>query len=79
MENFTEFYEQALRAQEGLDALEEGQDENRLFLCHGDLNQHHLLMGTGEVAVIEFNQMHRGKQMADLYHLCGRLWKARVG
>ena len=84
MENFTEFYEQALRAQEGLDALEEGQDENRLFLCHGDLNQHHLLMGTGEVAVIEFNQMHRGKQMADLYHFMRKVmekhgWDERLG
>ncbi len=68
MEHFAEFYEQALKAQEGLEALEKKQDENRLFLCHGDLNQHHLLMGTGDVAVIEFNQMHRGKQMADLYH-----------
>ena len=59
MENFSEFYEQALEAQNGLASLEEKQDENRLFLCHGDLNQHHVLMGAGEVAVIEFNQMHR--------------------
>lgn len=84
MENFAEFYEQALQAQEGLESLEERRDENRLFLCHGDLNQHHLLMGAGEVAVIEFNQMHRGKQMGDLYHFMRKVmekhgWDERLG
>lgn len=84
MENFSEFYEQALEAQNGLASLEEKQDENRLFLCHGDLNQHHVLMGAGEVAVIEFNQMHRGKQMADLYHFMRKAmekhgWDERLG
>ena len=68
MQDFAEFYEQALMAQKGLELLESGQEEGQLFLCHGDLNQHHLLMGEGGIAVIEFNQMHRGKQMADLYH-----------
>ncbi len=84
MENFSEFYEQALEAQNGLASLEEKQDENRLFLCHGDLNQHHVLMGAGEVAVIEFNQMHRGKQMADLYHFMRKVmekhgWDEQLG
>ena len=68
----------------GLASLEEKQDENRLFLCHGDLNQHHVLMGAGEVAVIEFNQMHRGKQMADLYHFMRKVmekhgWDEQLG
>lgn len=84
MENFAEFYEQALEAQNGLASLEEKQDENRLFLCHGDLNQHHVLMGAGDVAVIEFNQMHRGKQMADLYHFMRKVmekhgWDEQLG
>ncbi len=68
MQNFSEFYEQALEAQQGLGILEKDLEEGRFFLCHGDLNQHHLLIGNGDVAVIEFNQMHRGNQMADLYH-----------
>lgn len=84
MNHFSEFYEQALAAQNGLELLEEKQDEDRMFLCHGDLNQHHLLMGAGDVAVIEFNQMHRGKQMADLYHFMRKVmekhgWDERLG
>lgn len=84
MEGFDGFYEQALEAREGLELLEKEQKEDRLFLCHGDLNQHHLLMGGGEMAVIEFNQMHRGNQMADLYHFMRKVmekhsWDERLG
>ena len=37
------------------------------YLCHGDLNQHHLLMGKTYIAVTEFNKMHLGMQVEDLY------------
>lgn len=67
MQHFDSFYKQALEAQTGLELLGEKQRQNRLFLCHGDLDQHHVLMGCGDVAFIEFNQMHRGNQMTDLY------------
>lgn len=67
MQHFDSFYKQALEAQNGLELLGEKQGRNRLFLCHGDLDQHHVLMGCGDVAFIEFNQMHRGSQMSDLY------------
>ena len=50
MQNFSEFYEQALEAQPGLGILEKDLEEGRFFLCHGDLNQHHLLIGNGDVA-----------------------------
>ena len=84
MQHFAEFYEQAMEAQKGLEVLEEASEPARLFLCHGDLNQHHLLMGSGDVAVIEFNQMHRGNQMADLYHFMRKVmekhgWDERLG
>ena len=68
MQNFGMYYEQALRAQEGLESLGKKHGQDRLFLCHGDLNQHHILMRPGEVAFVEFTQMHRGSQMRDLYH-----------
>lgn len=67
MQHFDSFYKQALEAQTGLELLGEKQEQSRLFLCHGDLDQHHVLMGCGDVAFIEFNQMHRGNQMTDLY------------
>lgn len=68
MHNFSRFYEQALEAQKGLELLKENTEQVRPFLCHGDLNQHHVLMHENGVAFIEFSQMHLGEQMADLYH-----------
>lgn len=66
--NFHTFYEQAVIAQEGLADLLAGDDQNKLFLCHGELDQHHILMGEYDIAIIEFNKMHLGLQMTDLYH-----------
>lgn len=38
-----------------------------VYLCHGDLDQHHVLMGNGYTAIIEYNRMHLGIQVSDLY------------
>lgn len=38
-------------------------------LCHGDLDQHHVLMGRGYMAIVEYNRMHLGLQVCDLYRL----------
>lgn len=67
-QSFDMFFAQAQEAQEGLETLENQAEQKRLFLCHGDLNQHHLLVRARDAAFIEFSQMHRGNQMADLYH-----------
>ncbi|MDO5407262.1 MAG: spore coat protein CotS [Eubacteriales bacterium] len=84
MQHFEEYYGQALKAQKGLELLGKGQGEDRLFLCHGDLNQHHILMGGGQAAFIEFSQMHRGEQMEDLYHFMRKVmekhgWNEHLG
>lgn len=84
MQHFDSFYKQALEAQTGLELLKEKQRQDRLFLCHGDLDQHHVLMGIGDVAFIEFNQMHRGNQMADLYRFMRKVmekhnWNEHLG
>lgn len=84
MQNFGRFYEQALEAQEGLELLGRKDEEGRLFLCHGDLNQHHVLMRDKSAAFIEFNQMHLGNQMTDLYHFMRKAmekhgWNERLG
>lgn len=64
---YSMFYEQALEAYEGMKSLmEDGQ--SKLFLCHGNLDHHHVLLGDGYVSIIEFNKMHLGMQMTDLYH-----------
>lgn len=36
-------------------------------MCHGDLDQHHILPGKQEAVFIEFSQMHLGHQVSDLY------------
>ena len=78
------FYEQALEACEGLGRMvsETGAPEH--YLCHGELNQHHILMGPGYTAVIEFNKMHLGVQVADLYHFIRKAmekhgWNMKLG
>ena len=38
-----------------------------LYLCHGDLDQHHVLTGNNYTAIIEYNRMHLGIQASDLY------------
>lgn len=83
--HFDDYYEQALEAQTGLARLTgalENQDPG--FLCHGDLDQHHVLIGDGQAAFIEFNQMHRGRQMTDLYRFMRKVmekygWNERLG
>ena len=42
-------------------------DRKPLYLCHGDLDQHHVLMGGSYTAIIEYNRMHLGIQISDLY------------
>lgn len=84
MQHFEDFYRQALEAQNGLELLGKRQGRDRLFLCHGDLDQHHVLMGCGDVVFIEFNQMHRGSQMTDLYRFMRKVmekhnWNEHLG
>ena len=67
MQSFDAYYAQALEAEKGLEPLDQNQAENRLFLCHGDLDQHHILPGKQEAVFIEFSQMHLGHQVSDLY------------
>ncbi len=66
MKSFDFFFEQAREAAEGIAGLWEPGMEPR-FLCHGDLDHHHVLMGDGYVAVVEYNRLHLGLQMEDLY------------
>lgn len=84
MAHFDSYFEQAIKAQEGLELLRKNGEQDRLFLCHGDLNQHHVLMRGTDVAFIEFSQMHKGAQMADLYHFMRKVmekhnWNEQLG
>lgn len=64
--------------------LRRSRDRTVFFLCHGDLDQHHILIGSQDVAFIEFNQMHLGDQMTDLYRFMRKAmekhgWDPRLG
>ncbi len=53
-------------------------------ICHGDLNHHHILMGRDYVAVTEFNKMHLGLQVEDIYDFMRKVmekhnWNAGLG
>lgn len=74
--SYDRFYQQALEACRGMkEIFFKGGEEvwetpmrDRYFICHGELNQHHILMGDSYVAVTEFNKMHLGIQVEDLYY-----------
>lgn len=80
LSNFSIFYDQAREAEEGMARLAGECGKSPLFLCHGDLDQHHILFTGGKetqdlaegqepkTAVIEYHKMHLGDQMRDLYH-----------
>ncbi|MDO5418010.1 MAG: phosphotransferase [Lachnospiraceae bacterium] len=66
MKSFDSFFEQAEEAADGLAGLWAEGEEPRC-LCHGDLDQHHVLMTDGQVAIVEYNRLHLGLQVEDLY------------
>ncbi len=68
LENFDPFYEQAEAACEGLNRLRQTESSAPLFLCHGNLDHHHVLIDGENVAIIEFHKMHMGDPMEDLYY-----------
>lgn len=58
--------------------------EDTFFLCHGDLDQHHVLIGPGYTAIVEYNRMHLGVQAGDLYRLMRKVlekhgWNVDLG
>ena len=84
METFDDFFAQAQEAWEGLNHMGTQQGMPERYLCHGELNQHHILMGPGTVAIIEFNRMHLGVQAGDLYHFIRKVmekhdWDRNLG
>ncbi|MFT4005597.1 MAG: spore coat protein CotS [Lacrimispora sp.] len=84
MGNYDIFFEQAMDACQGMTVFCEGQETGTGYLCHGDLNQHHILMCGSDVAIVEFNRMHRGMQMEDLYHFMRKAmekhdWNLKLG
>lgn len=84
LHHFPVFFEQAKEAAEGMAHLEQASESLASGLCHGDLDQHHILIEETDMAVIEFHKMHLGDQMADLYHFVRKImekheWNPNLG
>lgn len=87
IESFGRFYEQATGAAEGMRGVFQREGEairENYFVCHGELNQHHILIGRNYVAVTEFSRMHLGLQVEDLYYFMRKVmekhdWNQRLG
>ena len=84
MGNYDIFFEQAMEACKGMAGFYENRGDSEEYLCHGDLNQHHILMCFHDVAIVEFNRMHKGMQMEDLYHFMRKAmekhdWNLKLG
>ncbi len=52
---------------------------NGYAVCHGEPDYHHILIGNGYTAVTEFNQMHLGVQMEDLYYFLRKIMENMTG
>ena len=84
---YDRFYEQAIEASQGMrNVFEQAGEEivKNCFVCHGELNQHHILIGDDYVAVTEFNKMHLGLQVEDLYYFTRKVmekhdWDGALG
>jgi len=85
--NYELFAAQALEAERGMEQLYETYGREIMdgySLCHGEADYHHILLGKGYAAVTEFNRMHLGPQMEDLYHFLRKVmekhnWDERLG
>ena len=88
MEVYQEFDEAGAAAQEILsdagymDLYEQNRKEQRL--CHGDYNQHNILVTHGDMALVRFDQMHMDLQVYDLYVYMRKMleknhWNAGLG
>lgn len=85
--SYDRFYEQAVEASQGMKHVFEQAGEaieQNYFVCHGELNQHHILIGNDYVAVTEFNKMHLGLQVEDLYYFMRKVmekhdWNLALG
>lgn len=84
IDNYNQFYTQAVEAKEGMELLNHEILTRQSYLCHGSLDQHHILMGTDYLVFIEFNRMHLGAQMEDLYYFMRKVmekhnWNQQLG
>lgn len=87
LSGFPDFFGEAEEALAGMrDLYNKCQDSINAcyYICHGEMNQHHLLMGKSYVAVTEFSRMHLGLQVEDLYYFMRKVmekhgWNQELG
>ncbi len=63
---FGEFYEQCVTVEQALKQAEEAEVKGKTGICHGDFNQHNILLSANTPALIHFEKAKAGTQMTDL-------------
>ncbi len=80
--SFALFYAQAQEAYIIMKKLDSGVGPAE-YLCHGDFNQHHVLMDREGAALVEFSRLGPGVQVTDLYQYLRKMmekngWSLRL-
>ena len=66
---FSEYYNKGIKCQEiysDVDILK-NQFENHYGICHGNYNQHNIIMDTNNEAIVHFEHFSKGNQLGDVY------------
>ena len=72
---FSDYYRQGTECVEMLDKILQGENEktahnifkNHYGICHGTYNQHNVIIGKEEEAIVHFERFSKGNQLNDLY------------
>ena len=78
---FPEYYNKGLRCEELFGQVlnvEEDQDVKDMFsrhygICHGNYNQHNIIMGDKTEAIVHFERFSKGNQLEDLYQFARKV------
>lgn len=65
-----EVFAEVMREEHGVDATGMG---NHYGICHGNYNQHNVLLDENRVAVVHFEKFARGNQLDDLYQFARKV------
>lgn len=67
LECFNLFYEQGEAVVRYINKVSDGEQPGKLSLCHGNYNQHNILLGGGDISIINFEKAGLFYQVTDLY------------
>lgn len=81
---FPEFFEQCLKVEEALSLAKEQAGSGQEGICHGDFNQHNIIFGRADTAMIHFEKAKIGIQISDFSNFMRKImekynWEETLG